>query len=134
MSMIKLVLFVVIGCAVFPASNVYGHGLGIDTISSIDVQGKDISISVEMPMYFENEQEQITITAIEDETKEPASNVTFLIGLFHDNEMIFRNYFYAENGVLPITVTPLQGFDNIKITGNQDSLLGAWHGTDLEPC
>ena len=133
MSNIKLVLFVVIGCVLFPASNVYGHGLGIDTISSIDVQGKDISISVEIPMYFENEQEQITITAIEDETKEPAKNVTFLIGLFHDNEMIFRNYFYAENGVLPITVTPLQGFDNIKITGNQDSILGAWHGTDLEP-
>ena len=133
MSMIKLILFVVIGCVVFPVSNVYGHGLGIDTISSIDVQGKDVSISVEMPIYFENEQEQITITAIEDETKEPAKNVTFLIGLFHDNEMVFRNYFYAENGVLPITVTPLQGFDNIKITGNQDSLLGAWHGTELEP-
>lgn len=133
MSLIKLILFTVVGCIVFPISNAYGHGLGIDTISSIDVQGKDISISVEMPMYFENEQEQITITAIEDKTEEPAKNVTFLIGLFHDNEMVFRHYFYAENGILPIKVTPMQGFDNIKITGNQDSILGAWHGTESEP-
>ena len=60
----------------FPASSVYGHGLGIDKISSVDVQGKEISISVEMPMYFENDQEQITITAIDKETKENAKNVT----------------------------------------------------------
>ena len=37
-----------------------------------------------MPLSFENEQDQITITAIEDETKEHAKNVTFLIGLFHE--------------------------------------------------
>ncbi|MDH3736697.1 MAG: peptidase, partial [Nitrosopumilus sp.] len=91
----KFGIFAIVACLLFPASSAYGHGLGIDTISSVDVQGKEISISVEMPMYFENEQEQITITATEDETKENAKNVTFLIGLFHDNEMIFRNYFFA---------------------------------------
>ena len=119
-------------CMLFPASNVYGHGLGIDTISSIDIQGKEISISVEIPMYFENDQEQITITATEDETKENAKNVTFLIGLFHDNEMIFRNYFFAENGILPIKVIPTQD-PEITIHGQQDTLLGAWHGTDSSP-
>ena len=116
----------------FPASNVYGHGLGIDTISSIDIQGKDLSISVELPMYFENNQQQITITATEDETKENAKNVTFLIGLFHENEIIFRNYFFSENGVLPIKVTPTTE-DEITIHGEQDSLLGAWHGTESNP-
>ena len=95
-------------CLVFPASSVYGHGTGIDTISSIDIQGKEISITVEMPMYLENDQEQITITAIEKETKENAKNVTFLIGLFHENELIFRNYFFTEDGILSIKVTPTQ--------------------------
>ena len=128
----KLVVFIMITCILFPASSVYGHGLGIDTISSVDVQGKEISISVEMPMYFENAQEQITITAVEDETKQNAKNVTFLIGLFHDNEMIFRNYFFAENGVLPIKVMPTQE-DTITIHGEQDSLLGAWYGTESNP-
>jgi len=119
-------------CLLFPASSVYGHGLGIDTISSIDIQGKEISISVEMPMYLENNQEQITITAIEKETRENAKNVTFLIGLFHENELIFRNYFFAEDGILSIKVTPTQE-GKITIHGEQDSLLGAWHGTESNP-
>lgn len=121
-----------VACLLFPASSVYGHGLGIDTISSIDIQGKEISISVEMPMYLENNQEQITITAIEKETRENAKNVTFLIGLFHENELIFRNYFFAEDGILSIKVTPTQEGE-ITIHGEQDSLLGAWHGTESNP-
>ena len=131
-SLTKFGIFVMVACLLFPASSVYGHGLGIDTISSIDVQGKEISISVEMPMYFENEQEQITITATEDETKENAKNVTFLIGLFHDNEMIFRNYFFAEDGILPIKIISTQEGE-VTIHGEQDSLLGAWHRTELDP-
>jgi len=128
----KFGILTIVACLLFPASSVYGHGLGIDTISSIDIQGKEISISVEMPMYFENDQEQITITATEDKTKENAKNVTFLIGLFHGNEMIFRNYFFAEDGVLSIKVMPTQEGEVI-IHGEQDSLLGAWHGTESDP-
>ena len=129
----------VFALCLFLPGDVYGHGLGIDTISSVDVQGKKLSISVEMPLAFENDQEQITITATEDATKENAANVTFLIGLFHDNEMIFRNYFFAEDGVLALTITPTQGNgdgggnDEITIHGIQDSLLGAWHRTPTEP-
>lgn len=132
MSIKNLVIFMIMGCLFFPTSSVYGHGLGIDTISSVDIQGKKISISVEMPMYFENDQEQITITATDDKTKETAKNVTFLIGLYHNNEMIFRNYFFAEDGILPIKVTLTQD-EKITIHGEQDSLLGAWHGTETNP-
>jgi len=132
LSLTKFGIFAMVVCLLFPASNVYGHGLGIDTISSIDIQGKEIKITVEMPMYFENDQEQITITAIEKETKENAKNVTFLIGLFHENEMIFRNYFFAEDGILPIKIIPTQEGE-VTIHGEQDSLLGAWHGTESNP-
>ncbi len=124
-------IFVIVASLLFPAS-VYGHGLGIETIPLIDVQGKNLSVSVEMPMYFESDQEQITITATENESGETAKNVTFLIGLFHNDEMIFRNYFFAENGILPIKVMPTQE-DKITIHGEQDSLLGAWHGTESDP-
>ncbi|MDH5430868.1 MAG: PEFG-CTERM sorting domain-containing protein [Nitrosopumilus sp.] len=132
MSLKNFGIFAMIACLLFPASNVYGHGFGVDTISSVDIQGKKLSIMVEMPMYFENQQDQITITAIEDESKENAKNVTFLIGLFHKDEMIFRNYFFAENGILPIIVTPTED-PEITIHGKQDSLLGAWHGTETNP-
>ena len=85
-----------------------------------------------MPMYFENEQEQITITATDNETDENVNNVTYLIGIFYKDEMILRNYFFAENGILPIIVTPTDDGD-ITIVGDQDSLLGAWSGTESNP-
>lgn len=132
MSLTKFSILVLAACLLFPVSSVYGHGLGIDTISSVNVAGKNISISVEMPLTFEGGQEQITITATDNETGEPAKNVTFLIGLFHENEMIFRNYFFAENGILQIKVTPSTEGE-ITIHGKQDSLLGAWHGTVSNP-
>ncbi len=132
MSLSKFVVFAMIICLLFPASSVYGHGLGIETISSINVQGKNLSVTVEMPMYFENEQEQLTITAIENTSGETAKNVTFLIGLFHNDEMIFRNYFFTDDGILPIKIKPTQE-EEITIHGQQDSILGAWHGTDSNP-
>jgi len=132
MRLMKFVILMMALCILFPTSNVFGHGLGIDTISSIDVQGKELSVSVEMPMIFENDQEQITIIATDKKTKENAKNVTFLIGLFHDGEMIFRYYFFTENGILPIIVKPTQESE-ITINGKQDSLLGAWHGTESNP-
>ena len=131
LSLKKLLILSIIFCLLFPASSVYGHGLGIDTISVNTIQEKQISVSVEMPMYFENDQEQITITATDTETDETAKNVTFLIGIFKNNEMILRNYFFAENGILPIVVTPTDDKE-IIIYGEQDSLLGAWHGTDSD--
>ena len=133
LSLPKFIIFAIAISLLFPASSVYGHGLGVDTISAVDIQGKKISISVELPMIFEQTGEkQITITATEDETKENAKNVTFLIGLFHENKMIFRNYFFASDGVLPIKVNPTQEGE-ITIHGEQDSLLGAWHGTESNP-
>jgi hypothetical protein len=132
LSIPKVLIFSMIACLIFPASSVYGHGLGIDTISSISIQEKQFSVSIEMPMYFENEQEQITITATDNETDENVNNVTYLIGIFYKDEMILRNYFFAENGVLPIVVTPTDDGD-ITIKGEQDSLLGAWSGTESNP-
>lgn len=40
LSKTKFVLLSIALSLAFPASSVYGHGLGIDTISSVDVQGK----------------------------------------------------------------------------------------------
>ena len=49
MSPQKTGLFLIGVILLFPISSVYGHGLGIDTIRSADVGGKEITISVELP-------------------------------------------------------------------------------------
>ena len=116
-----------------PTTSVYGHGIGLDKISSINVQGKPVSITIEIPNPVEKSEEyQLTITTTEDSTKQNAKNVTLLVGLFHDNKIVFRNYFFTENGILSIHTKP-SASNEIEIHGIQDSLLGAWHATELEP-
>lgn len=112
--------------------NIYGHGWGIDT-TSIDVEGRDISISIEIPQYFDASNNKfITVTAIDDKTKESVEDVTFLIGLYKNNEIIFRNYFFTPDGNLLINVVPTEEGET-KIVGQKDSLLEAWYATDSQP-
>ena len=133
LSLTKIVILLLGAVLVFPVNSVYGHGLGIDTISSVDIQGKEISITIELPQSLDNfEEKQITITATDDETKKNVKNVTLLIGLFHENQMIFRNYFFTSDGILSINIKPTQEGE-ITINGEQDNLLGAWYGTESNP-
>ena len=115
-----------------PIQSSYGHGWGID-IASIDVDGRDISVSLEIPQYFDElEEKYITVTAIDEDTKENVENVTFLIGLTHNDQIIFRNYFFTADGNLIINVIPSEAPVS-KITAEKDSLLEAWYATESQP-
>ncbi len=127
-------LVILIGVSIFSNTivSVHGHGLGLDTIKSINIDGRKVTISVEMPIYFSESDRQISVTALDEKTKQAVDNVTFLIGLFHEDEMILRNYFFAPNGNLLIDIIPTEDKE-IQIIGKQDSLLGAWHATESQP-
>ena len=115
-----------------PIQDSYGHGWGIDS-TSIDVDGREISVSLEIPQYFDElEEKYITVTAIDEETKENVENVTFLIGLTHNNQIILRNYFFTPDGSLLINVIPTAA-PLTKVTAEKDSVLGAWYATDSQP-
>lgn len=115
-------------------SNVYGHGLGLDTIKLVDVNGKKITITTEIiPMDFtENKEKKIIIRSTDLQTEQNTNNTTFLIGLYHEDQMIFRNYFFAANGIINIKINPtISG--NTTITGEKDDLFGAWYETSSKP-
>jgi len=131
----NLIFFTSISMIVFfiiPVQYSYGHGWGLDT-TTIDVDGRDISISIEIPQYFDKlDDKVIAVTAIDTETKENIENVTFLIGLTHNNQIIFRNYFFTPDGSLLINVIPTAA-PVTKITAEKHSLLEAWYATDSQP-
>jgi len=131
----NLIFFTSISLIVFfiiPVQYSYGHGWGLDT-TTIDVDGRDISISIEIPQYFDKlDDKVIAVTAIDTETKENIENVTFLIGLTHNNQIIFRNYFFTPDGSLLINVIPTAA-PVTKITAEKHSLLEAWYATDSQP-
>ena len=79
MKFLKITIFFFALFFLVPAS-AHGHGLGLDTISSVRIQDKEISITVELPMYFDSvDEKQITITAIDEETDENAKNVQKMV-------------------------------------------------------
>ena len=50
-----------------PINNVYGHGWGLD-ITNIDFNGRKITVSVELPQYFEESEDKIIkIIAFDEE-------------------------------------------------------------------
>lgn len=129
---ITIPIFLIIFSLLFPINSSFGHGWGLDK-ANIDYDGREISVSIELPMYFDElENKIINIIAYDKEAKENAKNVTFLIGLFHKNEMIFRNYFFTPDGNLSIHINPTKDQETI-IIGERDSLLGAWYATESKP-
>ncbi len=122
----KTLTTILIFLLVLPVVHAYGHGIGIDKTPSQGIGGKKISVTVETSMYFDDSKERlVTITANDENEKQNAKNVTFLIGIFHENKMLLRNYFFAPDGTVRINIQPSEG--ELKFIGKQDSLLGAWH-------
>ena len=103
----------------------YGHGLGVDRIPSISVGDQRMNILVEMPQEFEGgDAETITVTAIDAVTEQPvAYDVTYLLGVSHGNQTVFRDYFVAEGGVLRLDVETAgagEVYETPAITGVRD--------------
>lgn len=113
---------------------VLGHGLGIDTTLPFYLNERDITVSVQMIPSFisEMENQEIRIRAFELKSDENIENVNFLIGLFHENKMIFRYLFFASDGELIIKINPTNE-DEITITGDKEPVLGGWTYTEETP-
>jgi hypothetical protein len=128
-----LLLFLV-AVLIIPMQYAHGHGLGIDTIKSINIGSKKITITVQIiPTEFtENTEKRIIITASDAVTNLSVNNVTFLVGLYHEGKLIFNDALFADNGSVIIDVYPTKD-NEIKITGERDSNLDAWHSTESSP-
>jgi len=111
----------------------FGHGLGLDTTPPIDVGERRVSVTVEIPSYNDRtDQRQVTVSAADTQTGEPVSSVTYRMGVLRDGNVIFRDHFFARDGILYMDVQ-YAGGDEIGISGARDPLLGAWYGTPDMP-
>ena len=117
------------------ASQAFGHGLSIDTPPPTNYKGRDIAISAEMlPSFYDDEgiDKQIKVRAFDSKTNENIKNVNFLIGLNYKEKMLFRNFFFTQDGYLTIKVHPTNEGD-VMISGEKEALLGGWTATDTKP-
>ncbi|MGQ0638265.1 MAG: PEFG-CTERM sorting domain-containing protein, partial [Nitrososphaerota archaeon] len=117
------------------ASQAFGHGLSIDTHAAVNYKGRGIAVSAEMLPAFDDDariDKQIKVRAFDSKTDENIKNVNFLMGLNYKEKMVFRNFFFAQDGYLTIKVHPTNEGD-VVITGEKEAILGGWTATDTKP-
>lgn len=118
--------------AVLLAPAAHGHGLGLDTAPPFTVGDGTLSVTVEIPSYAESaERRTVSVTAA-DGDGEPVRDVTYLMGLYRGDQMVFRNYF-AGGERLSMDLVAADG--PVRIIGEQEPSLGAWRaapGSQLE--
>ena len=82
-------------------NNAYGHGLTSEVLQGETLEGQGISLNLySTTSPTEQNHREIFFELIDSETDELINEVTFLIKVSQNNEIIFEDTFEAENGVL----------------------------------
>lgn len=118
----------------FNTEQVFGHGLGIDHPPSSVLDGREIAISAEIDPSFIDEvsDHTIKVRALDVETNTNIENVNFLIGLYNNDEIIFKDFFFSPDGQVTINVYPIAD-SQVEISSKNEPLLGAWMSTAENP-
>jgi len=82
--------------------NVYGHGVGSEIFPPVDLYGKQVSLEVSSSPnnLDENDDQQITISLIDFNSKITLRDVTFLIKSSRGEQFLFEKEFQSHNGIM----------------------------------
>ena len=82
--------------------NVYGHGVGSEIFPPIDLYGKQVSLEISSSQNNpeENDDQQISISLIDFDSKITLRDVTFLIKSSRGEQFLFEKEFQSDNGFL----------------------------------
>jgi hypothetical protein len=82
--------------------NVYGHGVGSEIFPPVDLNGKQVSLEVSSSENNpnENDDQQISISLIDYDSKITLRDVTFLIKSSRGEQFLFEKEFRSDNGFI----------------------------------
>ena len=82
--------------------NVYGHGVGSEIFPPIDLNGKQVSLEISSSTnnLDENNNQQISVSLIDFNSKITLRDVTFLIKSSHGEQFLFEKEFQSDSGFL----------------------------------
>ena len=99
-----LLIIVLIFSAVFTASfdNAYGHGVGSETFPPVILNGKFVTLEVSSSQSDPetNDDQQISISLIDFDSKITLRDVTFLVKSERGEQFLFEQEFKADNGFI----------------------------------
>ena len=98
---LSLIVILVFSC-LFAFDYVYGHGLGSETFPPVDLDGKPVTLEVSSSISDPdtNDDQQISISMIDFDSKITLRDVTFLIKSEHGGTFLFEQEFKADNGFI----------------------------------
>ncbi len=99
----SLFVFLIISSVfVIGFDNVYGHGVGSETFPPVDLNGKQVTLEVSSSKSDPNESndQQISISLIDFNSKITLRDVTFLIKSERGEKFLFEQEFKADNGFI----------------------------------
>jgi hypothetical protein len=98
-----LILFLIFSCGfLINFNDVYGHGVGSEIFPPVELDGKLVSVEVSSSTKddIENDDQQISISLIDFDSKITLRDVTFLIKSERGEQFLFEKEFKADNGFL----------------------------------
>ena len=116
----------------FGFQSVYGHGVGSETFPPVELDGKLVTLEVSSSQSdpTTNDDQQISISLIDFDSKVTLRDVTFLIKAERGEKSLFEQEFKAENGFIVFNFVS-QEIDSIIIEeSNDDSFFGSLLGLD----
>ena len=126
------ILLVLVAASIPLLENVYGHGVGSETFPPVELDGKMITLEVSSSQSNpeENDDQQISISLIDFDSKVTLRDVTFLIKSERGENFLFEKEFKADNGFIVFNFVS-EDVDSIQLEEEQESnLFGSLLGLD----
>jgi len=113
------------------AIDAYGHGLGAETFPPVDLNGKSITLEISSSTNTpeENDEQQISISLIDFNSKITLRDVTFLIKSELGNQFLFEKEFKADNGFIVFNFVS-EDADSVQIVEEGEDIFGSFLGLD----
>jgi len=112
--------------------DVYGHGLGSETFPPVDLNGKLVTLEVSSSTNDpeKNDDQQISISLIDFNSKITLRDVTFLIKSERGDQFLFEQEFKADNGFIVFNFVS-EDTESIQIVEEEEgSFFGSLIGLD----
>jgi hypothetical protein len=111
--------------------NVYGHGVGSETFPPVELDGKLVTLEISSSQNdpSTNDDQQISISLIDFDSKITLRDVTFLIKSERGEKFLFEQEFNANNGFIVFNFVS-EDTDSIIIEEDDNSLFGSLLGLE----
>ncbi len=126
------IIVILVFSSLFAFDNVYGHGLGSETFPPVALDDKSVTLEVSSSQSDPDasDDQQISISMIDFDSKITLRDVTFLIKTGHGDTFLFEQEFKADNGFIVFNFVSEETDSIILEEESENNLFGSLLGLE----